>query len=175
MRQAVAAIRSHDHRVDAVSALYLTEPVGGGRQPVFLNAVLRVACAETPLRWLVLAKRLERQAGRRRGPIDIDILDMGGRVLGRANRRTRTPIVLPHPELHRRRFMLIPLLDVAPHWHHPVLDRSARQILAALPRQSGAVHRLLDSSWVSCDEDRLSSIGDPSHWVPLRLLSVSGQ
>lgn len=163
MRQIAASLEARGCTVEAASWLYLTEPVGGGRQPPFLNAVLQVRVALPPARFLAWAKTLERSAGRRRGrrngprPIDIDILDCGGRRIGRATPRDRTTLVLPHPELHRRRFVLQPLLDIAPHWRHPRLDRSVRQLLARLPARPGAVQRILDPDWISCDEERLRS------------------
>jgi 2-amino-4-hydroxy-6-hydroxymethyldihydropteridine diphosphokinase len=82
---------------------------------------------------------LERKAGRRAGrpqgprPLDIDILDYGGRRLGWPGRgRRRARLVLPHPEAHRRAFVLVPLAQVAPHWRHPVLGASARALLDRL-------------------------------------------
>ena len=54
-------------------------------------------------------------------PLDLDILDYGGRRIGRpARRRERGRLILPHPEMHRRAFVLVPLLEVAPAWRHPV-------------------------------------------------------
>jgi 2-amino-4-hydroxy-6-hydroxymethyldihydropteridine diphosphokinase len=89
---------------------------------------------------LRLLKRLERRAGRKmRGhwkprPLDLDILDFGGRVIGRGTRnRVEGRLVLPHPELHRRGFVLVPLVAAAPRWRHPVLDAYARRILARAP------------------------------------------
>ena len=175
LRHIASELRLAGLHIHDVSSMYVTEPVGGGRQPRFCNAVLKVSCTLPPARLLALAKALERRAGRRRGrrngprPIDIDILDFGGRVtgrtgpgrtrvLGRSSAGARSGVVLPHPELHRRRFALQPLLDVAPSWYHPVLGRSARQLLARLPARSGAVQRILDSDWLSCDEERLRCV-----------------
>jgi hypothetical protein len=80
-------------------------------------------------------------------------VDQGGRVQGwPPKRRIRGQIVLPHPEAHQRAFVLVPLLDVAPHWHHPALRRSAKALLAKLPPRGRMVRRLLDSRWISCDE-----------------------
>jgi 2-amino-4-hydroxy-6-hydroxymethyldihydropteridine diphosphokinase len=112
------------------SAFFRTKPVGGGRQPDYLNAVAVTQARLPPAALLRLVKGLERKAGRRPGrplgprPLDIDILDYGGR------RRAR--LVLPHPEAHRRAFVLVPLAQLAPHWRHPVLGASARTLLDRL-------------------------------------------
>jgi 2-amino-4-hydroxy-6-hydroxymethyldihydropteridine diphosphokinase len=91
---------------------------------------------------LRLLKRLERRAGRRTTPplqprpLDIDILDLGGRRLNwPARGRKRRGLVLPHPLLDRRAFVLIPLLELAPHWSHPVLGVPAKTLLARLGRR----------------------------------------
>jgi 2-amino-4-hydroxy-6-hydroxymethyldihydropteridine diphosphokinase len=121
------------------SAFFRTKPVGGGRQPDYLNAVAVTAARLPPAALLRLVKGLERKAGRRAGrpqgprPLDIDILDYGGRRLGWPGRgRRRARLVLPHPEAHRRAFVLVPLAQVAPHWRHPVLGASARALLDRL-------------------------------------------
>ena len=120
------------------SDFFRTKPVGGGRQPDYLNAVLIAEAKLGPAALLRLLKGLERQAGRRPGrrlgprPLDIDILDYGGRRLGWPLNWPRAPLVLPHPEAHRRAFVLVPLAQVAPQWRHPVLGASARTLLRRL-------------------------------------------
>lgn len=176
MRQCVSLLVS-DARLSlmATSGLYSTAPLGcTGRQPRFLNAVLRCSSRMPPAELLRGLKRIERLAGRRqRGrnaarPLDLDVIDLGGRTIGWPRRRPGPPpsaglpgtyrpgarpwLVLPHPHVQQRRFVLEPLLDVAPRWHHPVLKASARQLLARLPRPPGAIRRVLDSSWLSCDK-----------------------
>src|SRR5262249_8436131 len=88
---------------------------------------------------LRLVKGLERQAGRRLGqtwgprPLDIDILDFGGRRLGwPPGRHRRGRLILPHPEAHRRAFVLVPVADIAPAWRHPVLGATPARPLARL-------------------------------------------
>lgn len=124
--------------VEAVSAFYETAAVGRAGQPPYVNAV---ALIDTPLSGealLRLLKGIEVRAGRRGGspwgarPLDIDILDHKGLVTnwrGRHPAFARSglrPLVLPHPWIAKRPFVLQPLLDIAPDWRHPVLKTSAR-------------------------------------------------
>jgi 2-amino-4-hydroxy-6-hydroxymethyldihydropteridine diphosphokinase len=126
----------------ALSRLYSTRPVGHGLQPRYLNAVLRARSNLAPAALLRALKAIERKAGRRLGrhwgprPLDLDILDYRGRRAGwpSPTGRPRGHVVLPHPEMHKRAFVLAPLLDVAPAaWRHPVFRRSAGALLGRLP------------------------------------------
>jgi 2-amino-4-hydroxy-6-hydroxymethyldihydropteridine diphosphokinase len=104
-------------RVVAISPVYETQPVGGPAQPDYLNAVVVVETELSPRELLVVAKALEAEAGReptdperRWGPrpLDIDILMVG-------DLRVDEPdLVVPHPRIHQRTFVLAPLADVAP-------------------------------------------------------------
>jgi 2-amino-4-hydroxy-6-hydroxymethyldihydropteridine diphosphokinase len=122
--------------VRAVSTYFMTPAVGGGRQPAFVNAVVDGVTTAPPATLLRHLKKMERAAGRRSGrhwgprPLDIDIIDVGV-VVGQParGRRPAGRISLPHPEMHRRAFVLVPLLQVAPHWWHPRLKCHARVLL----------------------------------------------
>jgi 2-amino-4-hydroxy-6-hydroxymethyldihydropteridine diphosphokinase len=142
------------------SRIYTTTPLGPGRQTPYLNAVLVLQAHMAPGCLLRLVKRIERRAGRRLGSrwgprcLDIDVVDQGGRRIGRASRR-RIPgrLILPHPEVHRRAFVLVPLLDVVPAWCHPVLGIPGRTLLARLGAKDRAnVRPTLDFVHTACDK-----------------------
>jgi 2-amino-4-hydroxy-6-hydroxymethyldihydropteridine diphosphokinase len=118
-------------KVKARSRIYETPPWGYADQPNFLNQVVQVETYLEPEPLLKHLKRLEVALGRqitfRYGPrvIDIDILFYDDLVLD-------TPIlVVPHPHLHERGFVLLPLMDIAPDLIHPVSRKSVREMLAA--------------------------------------------
>jgi 2-amino-4-hydroxy-6-hydroxymethyldihydropteridine diphosphokinase len=148
------------------SRVYATEPLGPGRQAYYLNAVLAVPARLPPGALLRRLKAIERRAGRRRtgarwGPrcLDIDLLDCGGARLGwPPRRRARERLTLPHPEMHLRPFVLIPLLEVAPHWRHPALGVGAATLLARLRPGSrrGWVRQILDFADPACDKEALA-------------------
>ena len=120
-------------RVVAVSSSYETEPVEFAGQAWFLNCALALETDFTPGQLMEVLLDLERQMGRQRtqkkGPrtIDMDILLFGDAVVDSPE------ITVPHPAMHRRRFVLEPLVEIAPQAWHPVLNKTARELLAQLP------------------------------------------
>ncbi len=116
----------------AVSDLYMTEPVGVRRQPEFGNIVLTgrtlLPVLELLERTQSIESRLGRTTGERYGPrlIDIDLLGYGELVISSER------LVVPHPWLHRRTFVLVPLATIAPEWRHPVFGATAEQMLLDL-------------------------------------------
>lgn len=119
-------------QVVATSSLYRTAPVGGVDQPEFLNAVCALRTELGPEGLLAAMQAIEAELGRVRevrwGPrsIDLDLLDYQGVV------RETPGLTLPHPEMHRRAFVLVPLAEVAPGWLHPVLGLGADGLLQAM-------------------------------------------
>ncbi|MBV9203530.1 MAG: 2-amino-4-hydroxy-6-hydroxymethyldihydropteridine diphosphokinase [Alphaproteobacteria bacterium] len=129
---ALAALETEDVKVLERSAWYHTEPVPRSEQPWFINAVVSVATQLGPERLLAALQATEAQFGRVRGELnasrvlDLDILDY------RAERTDTPSLVLPHPRLHQRRFVLLPIAEIAPDWRHPILALTAQQLLARL-------------------------------------------
>jgi 2-amino-4-hydroxy-6-hydroxymethyldihydropteridine diphosphokinase len=147
---ALGLLASRGVDIISVSRFYASAPTGRVRQARYINAVAAVD-TRLPLRQiLAVAKQIERDLGRRTGvrwgprPLDIDVISHRGQFasghslgwVGRASRPTskrRGQIALPHPEAHRRIFVLQPLCDILPQWWHPVLKCQARQLLNRLP------------------------------------------
>lgn len=137
LEAALALLAAHGVAVAARSRLYLTRPVGPGVQRPYLNAVALVETDLAPAALLALLHRVEAQLGRRRRRrwaarlIDLDLLDYHGRKQGWAARRFSRDLVLPHPRIGQRVFVLAPLQDVAPSWRHPVTGKPVARLLAA--------------------------------------------
>ena len=120
-------------RVVSVSSFYETEPVEVTDQEWFLNRAVALETAKTPEQLMAALLQIEREMGRQRtqnkGPrnIDLDILLFGDVVFDLPE------LSIPHPAMHERRFVLEPLAEIAPEAWHPVMKKSASELLEELP------------------------------------------
>lgn len=127
------------NRVVRCSPLYRTEPVGKKDQDWFLNGVVVVETKLPPRKLLAVLLAIEKKMGRERrerwGPrlVDLDLLFYGGQVVRERSLR------VPHPRAHERRFVLIPLKDVAPRLKHPLLGKTVSRMLQELPAEEEVV------------------------------------
>lgn len=129
LRTALERMAAAGIEVRRVSSFYKTEPVGFASQAWFVNCVAEVRTRLMPLQLLKTLKSIERALGRRSGvpkgprPIDIDILLYENAVVRSA------ALTIPHLRLGERRFVLVPLRELAPHVRHPVVNRTVLEML----------------------------------------------
>lgn len=136
-------------RVAGASRLLITAPMGQQNQPPYVNAVARIESRLPPEALMRRLHAIEHAAGRRRGvkwgprTLDLDLLDYHGLVRNQrfpAVLSGRRPLLLPHPGIAGRIFVLAPLAEIAPRWRHPVSRQSAAELLRRIAaRHEGAV------------------------------------
>ena len=145
---ALAALAGEGIAVAARSAWYKSAPLPPSAQPWYVNAVAALATEIGPFDLLAALQRVERQFGRVRGArnaariVDLDLLDYDGQEIETA------ALVLPHPRLHQRRFVLLPLSELVPDWRHPHYGLTAAELLTLLTAEQPV--------------DRLPEAGDPA-------------
>lgn len=128
MRQAAKLVEKYVGKIAKASSLYETEPWGEENQDPFINQVLMVNTTLEPRDLLSAITKIEREMGRIRkekwGPrtIDVDILFYGKRIIRDKG------LEIPHPELHLRNFILVPLMEIAPELEHPILHMAIDEL-----------------------------------------------
>ena len=145
-------------RVEAVSQFYKTPCFPAGAGPDYVNAAARLSCRSDPQDVLSMLHDVESHFGRERvrrwgrRTLDLDLIAVGDAVLpdvrtyrvwrdlplARQTHEAPDTLILPHPRMQDRGFVLVPLADVAPNWTHPVSGQTVRQMLQALPQEARA-------------------------------------
>ena len=141
LRAALRSLLQRNVAVETVSPFYRSTAWPDPRDPKFVNAAAAIATELSPRDLLSVLKDTERLFGQRSArrnaprPLDLDILDYHGRV-------ENGPPVLPHPRLHERGFVLIPMRDISPYWKHPVSGLSVDELIRHIPTDTSALARI---------------------------------
>lgn len=137
LKRAIERIGESDSVViRKTSSVYETDPIGNPDQPPFLNLVVLIETDLKPLPLLDYLLDIERTLGRERNEkwaprtIDLDIL-LYDELIVNSDR-----LILPHPRMHQRRFVLVPLAQINPNLVHPLLKKSVEELLRSCPDQS---------------------------------------
>ena len=133
MAEAISVLKAEPLEVIAQSQWYETAPVPISDQPWFLNAVLKTETSLSSHDLLARLHEIEAEFGRVRKVrneariLDLDVIDYDGQIVDDG------VINLPHPRLHLRAFVLYPIRDLDPQWHHPILQKSIDQMIDEMP------------------------------------------
>ncbi len=151
--KAIETLSCQGVSIRAVSRFFNTPCFPAGAGPDYVNAAIEVGCDLTPQALLALLHQIEALYGRKRlqrwgmRTLDLDLIAVGDTVspgpethaawrdlpIGEQKLRAPEELILPHPRMHERAFVLIPLADIAPHWRHPALGRSVTRMCDDLP------------------------------------------
>ncbi|MGH9867375.1 MAG: 2-amino-4-hydroxy-6-hydroxymethyldihydropteridine diphosphokinase [Candidatus Polarisedimenticolia bacterium] len=155
MGRALRGLRGEGFEILKVSSVYETEPVGLTGDTPLLNGAFEVAPGALPEDLLAACLRIEERLGRRRSrpdgqgpdpgarPIDLDLLLYGGVV------RHGPSLTLPHPRMHLRRFVLVPLAEIAPGARHPLTGEDCATLLENCPDRAWVRRFAAPADWMS--------------------------
>ncbi|UWQ54121.1 2-amino-4-hydroxy-6-hydroxymethyldihydropteridine diphosphokinase [Leisingera caerulea] len=158
LSKAIAALQAQDLRLRSVSRFFRTPCFPAGAGPDYVNAAVAVETSLSAEELLARLHEIEAQFARVRDQrwgmrtLDLDLLDHGGAVLPdaagfarwlglpleRQMQEAPGQLILPHPRIQDRAFVLVPLKDIAPRWRHPVLQKTVTEMLADLPPEEVA-------------------------------------
>ncbi|OSQ38077.1 2-amino-4-hydroxy-6-hydroxymethyldihydropteridine pyrophosphokinase [Thalassospira mesophila] len=135
VRAAIAALATLDGvSIEKTSAFYETAPVPVSDQPWYVNAIVQIKTSMSPQELLARLHEIEADFGRVRvARNEARVLDLDLIAYGRQTIRDDGGLIVPHPRLHERAFVLLPLRDVAARWVHPVLHQPVSDMIDALP------------------------------------------
>jgi 2-amino-4-hydroxy-6-hydroxymethyldihydropteridine diphosphokinase len=144
--RALNEIEMNGLHVKQVSSFYSSKAYGREGVPDYVNSVVRVSTFFPPLALLARLHRIEKMAARSRGQrwgartLDLDLLDWKGCITGPREEKGSgqaafRPLSLPHPGIVVRPFVLIPLAEIAPEWHHPISGKTARTLAKGIQMQ----------------------------------------
>ena len=130
---AISDLAQCDLKIIAQSGWFETAPVPISDQPWFVNGVLQVETKLSAIALLHELHRIEAEFGRIRSVrneariLDLDLIDFDAKI------EDSEAITIPHPRMHHRAFVLLPLSDIAPDWQHPIYNKSLSQLISEMP------------------------------------------
>ena len=134
------SLKLRNIRVRRVSSLWDTSPVGAcSTQPSYTNAVMVVECDKSPHELLADLLSIEAEIGRVRTvpnaprEVDLDLIDYNGMIV-----EEDPDLILPHPRMHSRKFVLAPLAEICPEWVHPETNQTVINLLENAPKDQDA-------------------------------------